>query len=145
MKRYVWCCHFSASFEVTINGELVYSKLETGNFPDFDDVSITMETAVAYICIYILYDIYWTFFTNRKVTIVPIDPSHKFRNASGKYHTMHHFITEMCTHFCYQKGDLWDGYIKWLCKEDVHCVRCRPIRHLEYVMELFISCYYFVA
>ena len=32
-----------------------------------------------------------------------IDPSHKFHNVLGKYPTMHHFVTEMCTHahFCY--------------------------------------------
>ena len=27
-----------------------------------------------------------------------IDPSHKSHNASDKYPTMHHFVTEMCTH-----------------------------------------------
>ena len=26
-----------------------------------------------------------------------IDPSHKSRNALGKYPTMHHLVTEMCT------------------------------------------------
>ena len=29
---------------------------------------------------------------------VVIDPSRKSHNASNKYPTMHHFITEMCTH-----------------------------------------------
>ena len=31
-------------------------------------------------------------------------PSHKSHNASHKYPTMHHFVTEMCTHahFCYK-------------------------------------------
>ena len=52
----------------------------------------------------------------------PIDPSHKSHNASDKYPTMHHFVTEMCTHahFCYKMlhcgirhstgafWDLWD-------------------------------------
>ena len=28
----------------------------------------------------------------------PIDPSHKSHNASDKYPTMQHFVTEMCTH-----------------------------------------------
>ena len=37
---------FSASFEVTVNGNLIYSKLETGKFPDFHDVSVTMETEI---------------------------------------------------------------------------------------------------
>ena len=27
-----------------------------------------------------------------------MDPSDKFHNASDKYPTMHHFVTEMCTH-----------------------------------------------
>ena len=26
------------AFEVTVNGENIYSKLETGSFPDFDDI-----------------------------------------------------------------------------------------------------------
>ena len=37
---------FSASFEVTVNGNLFYSKLEKGKFPDFHDVSVTMETEI---------------------------------------------------------------------------------------------------
>ena len=28
----------------------------------------------------------------------PADPSHKPHNVSGKYLTMHHFVTEMCTY-----------------------------------------------
>ena len=49
-----------------------------------------------------------------------IDPSHKSHNESGKYSTMHHFVTEMCTHvhisvtkWCivgYGVGALWDLY-----------------------------------
>ena len=45
----------------------------------------------------------------------PIDSSHKSHNASDKYPTMHHFITEMCTHlvtkWCivgFGTGALWD-------------------------------------
>ena len=30
--------------------------------------------------------------------IQSIDPSHKSHNASDKYPTMHHFVTEMCTY-----------------------------------------------
>ena len=47
-----------------------------------------------------------------------IDQSHKFHNASEKYTTMHHFVTEMCTyvHISVTKwcimgcdtGALWD-------------------------------------
>ena len=31
-------------------------------------------------------------------TQVVIDPSHKSHNAFGHYPTMHHSVTEMCTH-----------------------------------------------
>ena len=54
----------------------------------------------------------------------PIDPSHKSHDASVKYPTMHHFVTEMCTHvhicvtkYCilgYGPGafwDLWDAFM----------------------------------
>ena len=39
-----------------------------------------------------------------------IDRSRKFHNASDKYRTMQHFVTEMCTHaqFLFQNGALWD-------------------------------------
>ena len=47
-----------------------------------------------------------------------IDPSHKSHNASDKYPTMHHIVTEMCTHvhisvtkWCivgYGTVELWD-------------------------------------
>ena len=50
--------------------------------------------------------------------INPIDPSHKSQNASGKYPTIQHFVTEMCTHvhisvtkWCivgYGSGTCWD-------------------------------------
>ena len=36
-----------------------------------------------------------------------IDPSHKSQNASDKYPTIHHFVTEMCT-FLLQNVALWD-------------------------------------
>ena len=52
------------------------------------------------------------------------DPSHKSHNASDKYPTMHHFVTEMCTHvhisvtkWCNVNiwtgafWDLWDWFI----------------------------------
>ena len=34
----------------------------------------------------------------------PVEPSHKSHNALDKCPTMHHFVTEMCTHahFCYK-------------------------------------------
>ena len=48
----------------------------------------------------------------------PINPSHKSHNASDIYPTMHHFVTEMCTHvhisvtkWCivgYETDALWD-------------------------------------
>ena len=43
------------------------------------------------------------------VTMDHIDPSHKSHNASNKYPTMHHFLTEMCTHahFCYKMVHCW--------------------------------------
>ena len=41
-----------------------------------------------------------------------IDKSNKSHNASDKYPTMHHFVTEMCTcaHFCYKivHRGIWD-------------------------------------
>ena len=43
--------------------------------------------------------------------------SHKSHNASDKYPTMHHFVTEMCTHVCtflLQNDALWDMAL-------VHC------------------------
>ena len=56
-----------------------------------------------------------------------IDPSHKSHNASNKYPTMHHFVTEMCTHvhivvtkWCivgHGIGALWDMGL-------VHCGIC---------------------
>ena len=55
-----------------------------------------------------------------------IDPSHKSHNALGKYPTMHHFVTEMCTivHISVTKWcivgygtvalwDLWYWSISW--------------------------------
>ena len=60
-------------------------------------------------------------------TIRSIDPSNKSHNVLGKYPTMHHFVTEMCTHvhisvtkWCivgYLPNTLWDlldGSISWL-------------------------------
>ena len=60
----------------------------------------------------------------RNIYLSLIDPFHKSQNASDKYHTMHHFVTEMCTHVhisvtkCCIMGygrdafwDLWDGSI----------------------------------
>ena len=41
-----------------------------------------------------------------------IDPSHKSHNASGKYATIHHIVTEMCTFLLHgvsvTSGALWD-------------------------------------
>ena len=33
---------------------------------------------------------------------IQIDLFHKFHNAPVPYPTMHHFVSEMCAHFCYQ-------------------------------------------
>ena len=32
------CVFFSASFEVTVDGQLIHSKLSTNSFPDFEEV-----------------------------------------------------------------------------------------------------------
>ena len=50
--------------------------------------------------------------------VAAINPSHKYPKATGKYPTMHHFVTEMCTcvhisvtKWCivgYETGALWD-------------------------------------
>ena len=40
----------------------------------------------------------WTTAACRTSPSNPTDPSHKTHNASDKYPTMHHFVTEMCTH-----------------------------------------------
>ena len=54
-----------------------------------------------------------------------IDPSHKSHNASDKYPTMHHFVTEMCTfaHFCYKMVHcgIWD----WCIVRFVQQIYCR--------------------
>ena len=46
---------------------------------------------------------------------ISIVPSHKSHDASDKYTTMHHFVTElcMCAHFCYKKVHygIWDQCI----------------------------------
>lgn len=37
---FLWISHpIADSFEVSVNGELIYSKLETGEFPDNEEVS----------------------------------------------------------------------------------------------------------
>ena len=45
-----------------------------------------------------------------KYRLFLIDPSHKSRKVLDKYPTMHHFVTEMCTHMhiLLQNGVLWD-------------------------------------
>jgi len=35
-----------SSFEVSVNGDLVYSKLQSGNFPDYEDVVKVVEAVV---------------------------------------------------------------------------------------------------
>lgn len=35
----------STSFEVTVNGELIFSKLQIGSFPDFDEIVAQVEVA----------------------------------------------------------------------------------------------------
>ena len=56
----------------------------------------------------------WTLmFTVLKKT-VKLNHSLKSHNASGKYPTMHHFITEMCTHVC---SILWAHNIDGLVQE----------------------------
>ena len=54
------------------------------------------------------------------ISMLAIDPSHKYHNASKKCPNMHHFLTEMCTHVhisfnkrCivgYRTGALWALY-----------------------------------
>ena len=46
---------------------------------------------------------YWivsTISTLTPHTHMPIDLSHKSHNAPVPHHTMHHFVSEMCAHFC---------------------------------------------
>ena len=69
------------------------------------------------------------FESNTFFSMYQFDPSHKSHNASDKYPTMQHFVTEMCTHVhisvtkCCIGGcgtdafwDLWDGSIEYVCK-----------------------------
>ena len=53
--------------------------------------------------------------TPRRSPSQAIDPSHKSHNASDRYPTMYHFVTEMCTraHFCYKMVHcgIWDWRI----------------------------------
>lgn len=37
--------HLSGSFEVTVNSSLIFSKLERGGFPDFDEVVEAVASA----------------------------------------------------------------------------------------------------
>ena len=67
------------------------------------------------------------------ITPDTIDPFHKSHNASYIYPTMHHFVTEMCTHvhisvtkWCivgYRTGALWDLRDGSICRRDV-CKLC---------------------
>ena len=43
---YILSFSLLASFEVTINNVLVYSKLKAGNFPKFDKVSIFFKVSL---------------------------------------------------------------------------------------------------
>ena len=65
-----------------------------------------------------------------------LDPSHKSQNASMPYPTMHHFVTEMCTHvhisvtkWCIvgylfdALWDLWDGCIQWLGNNELNRIK----------------------
>ena len=36
--------YFTASFEVTVNGELIFSKLKTNSFPDYHEVVEIVES-----------------------------------------------------------------------------------------------------
>ena len=69
----------------------------------------------------------WDFFCiSEKTDKVITDPSYKSHNILGKYHTLYHFVTEMCT-FLLQNGALWDMGL-------VHCGICatsilRPVWH----------------
>ena len=76
-----------------------------------------------------------------------INPSHKSRNASNKYSTVQHFVTEMCTHVhisvtkCCVVGygtdafwDLWDGFIMSYVRDTISTHKHTWWRHQ---MELF--------
>ena len=41
-------------------------------------------------------------------TLDAIDRLRKSHNAPVPYPTVHHFVTEMCAHFCYKNDALWD-------------------------------------
>ena len=51
----------------------------------------------------------WLLSSNFDIYSTSIDLSHKSHNASHKYPTMPHFVTEMCT-FLLQNGALWDTW-----------------------------------
>ena len=71
-----------------------------------------------------------------------IVPSHKSHNASNKYPTMHHFVTEMCT-FLLQNGALsvghWNGALWDLCNRSIyhpptlHEINTASIIYLVYI------------
>uniref|UniRef100_A0A3Q3EVN8 Selenoprotein W, 2a n=1 Tax=Labrus bergylta TaxID=56723 RepID=A0A3Q3EVN8_9LABR len=39
--------HFAGSFEIEVNGQLIFSKLELGGFPHEDDIRNALEDACA--------------------------------------------------------------------------------------------------
>jgi len=36
-----------SSFEITVNGKVIFSKLESGNFPDYDEIKEECQTIAA--------------------------------------------------------------------------------------------------
>ena len=40
---YNFLCFTTASFEVTVNGKLIFSKLEQGSFPSFKEVGLDLK------------------------------------------------------------------------------------------------------
>ena len=39
----VFLCFITASFEVTVNGKLIFSKLKEGSFPSFKEVGLALK------------------------------------------------------------------------------------------------------
>ena len=72
------------------------------------------------------------------LALLTSDLSHESHNAPLLYHTMHHFVTEMCT-FLLRNGALWDiflwimGFVRWeelpAKRRLVPAPRCRRLQY----------------
>ena len=69
---------------------------------------------------------------DRREFCIAIDPSQKSHNASYNYPTMHHFVTDMCTHvhISVTKCSLWDMAQMhfWIC--EMGLFPCLRLHHL---------------